>query len=85
MQTAVKIPKATPWEDRYDALEDAMSCVEAVKRAIKGIPEFEGWSDILDDVLGEMKSEFEPLEALAQQEYEEEIAALTRDYYRSVL
>lgn len=75
----------TDWNDQYDALESAMFNVKEIIDVLTGIPEFEDWKLTMEDVLDEMKSAFEPLEARASYEYAQEIAALTRDYYRSVL
>jgi len=83
MPTAVKRP--TSKDDLYDALESAMTGVKIIMKDLKGIPEYQGWYDLMDDVLGEMKSEFEPLEAWATQEYADEMAELNRQYERDCI
>jgi len=83
MINAVKIQPSL--DDLCEALEDAIYHVKAVKEALDGIPQYECWWALMDEVLDEMKTEFEPLEVQAQQEYDTEIADLTRDYYRSVI
>ena len=78
-------PRPTNWETKYDALENAIFNVNEAMDALRGIHEYQDWLDTLGDMLGEMKNEMEPLEARAGAEYDREIEALTREYYRSVI
>lgn len=82
--TKTKI-KPTSKDDLYDALEGAMASIRGVMDDLRGIPEYEVWYLTMEQTLDEMKAEFEPLEAWASQEYQNEIDALNRQYLRDRL
>lgn len=68
-----------------EELEGAMSSIADAMECLRGYAEFADWFDTLDDVFEEMMPDHERYECIAAAEYEAEIEALTRDYYRSVL
>lgn len=71
--------------DLLEDLEGAMNNIADAMECLRGYEEFSDWFDTLDDVFSEMEPDHERYESIATAEYVAEIAALTRDYYRSVI
>ena len=72
-------------DDLLEELEGAMSNIISAMECLRGYEEFSDWFDTLDDLVDEMQPDHERYESIAAAEYEAEIEALTRDYYRSVI
>lgn len=72
-------------DDLLDELESAMSSIASAMECLLGYEEFSGWFDTLGDLMDEMQPDYEQYESIAAAEYEAEMEALTRDYYRSVI
>lgn len=68
----------TELEGAMDSIADAMKC-------LAGYEDFADWFDALGEIWDEMKPNYDEYEAIDTAEYGQEIAALTRDYYRSVM
>lgn len=88
MKKPIQTTKFIKNPDNYDLLEElegAMSNIASAMECLRGYEEFSDWFDTLDDVFSEMEPDHERYESIAAAEYEAEIEALTRDYYRSVI
>lgn len=72
-------------DDLLTGIEEAISSIESAMESLRGYEEFSDFFDALDDLLDDMEPEHERYDVIATQEYAEEIAALNRDYLRSVL
>lgn len=72
-------------DDLLESIEGAMSSIADAMDYLKGYAVFAEWFDVLGDIYDEMKPDHEQYESVAAAEYEAEIEALTRDYYRSVI
>lgn len=71
--------------DLLEELEEAMGSIAIAMEHLRGYEEFSDWFDTLDDVFDEMKPMYEECEAIAAEEYAEEMEGLRRQYYRDVL
>ena len=72
-------------DDLHQASEEALSSIEAAMDALKGYWELDHIFEVLGDAYDDLKQMYDEYDAIAEKEYADEIAALTRDYYRSVL
>lgn len=72
-------------DDLHDAVSNALYYVKEALSELRGFGEYEEWFNTLDDLQDEMQDEILPLEAQVSADYDAEMAALTRDYYKSVL
>lgn len=84
-KAAPKIPREPDRDTKYDMMSEAM---DSIKSAISSLEDksgyFENVIDILKDALNEMEPEYQRIDFELQKEYDDEIAGLTRDYYRMV-
>lgn len=72
-------------QDKFTALDDAMTSIASAMESLKGYGDFTDWFDALGEIFDEMKPDCEMYENIAGAEYQAELEDLTRDYYRSVL
>lgn len=71
--------------DRLNVIENTLYHIAEAMDWLRGYGEYEDAFDTLDDLFGELESEYADLEGYAIAEYNADIAMLTHDYYRSVL
>ena len=69
------------FNDMYYDYEEARGNIEAARRTLKHY----GQTDELDAILSDLNDEMQDLARKADDEYNREMAALTREYYRGVL
>jgi len=72
-------------DELLDAIEEAKSSIVSAMESLRGYEDFADWFNALGDMVDEMQPEHERYESIAAAEYEAEMEALTRDYYRSVI
>lgn len=80
-----KLHKSADNIDLLTELESAMDSIADAMKALAGYEDFADWFDALGEIWDEMKPNYDEYEAIDTAEYGQEIAALTRDYYRSVM
>lgn len=71
--------------EMFEAIESAMASIRDAMEELRGLEMFADHFNALGDVFDDMKPDYEMYEDITSAEYEAEIAALTRDYYRSVI
>lgn len=72
-------------DDLLSASEDALGSIAAAMEALQGYWELDHIFEALGDAFDDLKALHGEYDAVATQEYNDEMAALTRDYYRSVI
>lgn len=72
-------------DDLYQASEEALSSIAAAMEALKGYWELDHIFEALGDAYDDLKALNDEYDAIASKEYADEIAGLTRDYWRMVL
>lgn len=80
-----KKPITADNDDLYGASEEALDSIASAMEALRGYWELDHIFETLGCVYDDLKDLFDGYEAIAAEEQREEIEALTRDYYRSVL
>lgn len=80
-----KKPITADNDDLYGASEEALDSIASAMEALRGYWELDHIFEALGCVYDDLKDLFDGYEAIAAEEQREEIEALTRDYYRSVL
>ena len=80
-----KKPITADNDDLYEASEEALDSIASAMEALRGYWELDHIFDALGGVYDDLKDLFDEYDAIAAEEQREEIAALTRDYYRSVM
>lgn len=80
-----KSVKKTDIEDLWEALDGAMTSVQFALDALKDVQEYAEWFNVLDDVLYEMKAEFELVDNEVASIEAAELRAKNREYEASVL
>jgi hypothetical protein len=80
-----KKPITADNDDLYEASEEALDSIASAMEALRGYWELDHIFDALGGVYDDLKDLFDQYDAIATEEQREEIAALTRDYYRSVM
>ena len=69
------------FNDMYYDYEEARDSIEAARRTLKHY----GRTDELDTILSDLNDEMQDLARKADEEYNREMRALAREYYRGVL
>lgn len=80
-----KKPITADNDDLYGASEEALDSIASAMEALRGYWELDHIFDALGGVYDDLKELYDEYDAIASKEYADEIAALTRDYYRSVI
>lgn len=80
-----KKPYTADNDDLYQASEDALGSIAAAMETLRGYWEFDHIFETLGDTYDDLKNMYDEYDAIASKEYREEVEALTRDYYRSVI
>ena len=80
-----KKPLIADNDDLYQASEEALDSIAEAMETLRGFWELDHIFDALGSVYDDLKDMYDQYDAIATKEYNDEIAALTRDYYRSVL
>ena len=80
-----KKPYKADNDDLLQASEEALRSIEGAMETLRGYWELDNVFESLGDAYDELKELFDQYDAIAAEEYRQEIEGLTRDYYRSVI
>jgi transposase len=72
-------------DDLWQASEEALSSISAAMEVLRGYWELDHIFEALGSAYDDLKVMYDEYDAIAAEEQRKEIAALTRDYYRSVI
>ena len=72
-------------DDLLTVSEEALSSIAAAMETLRGYWELDHIFEALGDAYDDLKEAYNEYDIIATKEYHDEIAALTRDYYRSVI
>lgn len=68
-----------------EAIGDAMGSISDAMESLRGYEEFDNWRKFLGDILDEMQPKQAEYQAIDDYEWQQEMADMERQYYKSVL